>query len=377
MRYIEPFIKKDIEKKMVFLAGPRQVGKTTLSQSLQHQFSISKYFNWDNDEGKNGILKKKWDHTDELLIFDELHKFPRWKNWIKGIYDMEKEKHSFLITGSARLDVYKKGGDSLLGRYFYWRLHPFCLAEIPAGISKEEALDRLIKLGGFPEPFLSGDERFARRWRSARFDRILLEDIRDLEHVRDIGNMRILVELLKERVGACITISHLANDLQVSHITVKHWIEIFEKMYLCFAISPYSKKLTRALQKQKKIFFFDNADVKGDDGAVFENLIATHLLKRLHFLEDGEGYRYELKYLRDKEGREVDFVIEKDGEVHELIEVKISDEKPSKSLQYYAEKLQCSRIIQIVKTCTYSRHEKGVHIMSPFDYFENWKWEYL
>jgi len=176
MRYITSFVLEDLKKKMVFVGGPRQVGKTTLAKAvLSAAFPAGRYLNWDFDEDRQDILQKRWSADNTLLVFDELHKFPRWKRWIKGIYDVSHETHSFLVTGSARLDVYRRGGDSLMGRYHYWRLHPFTLDEIPKGISPKEAFHRLMTVGGFPEPFLDGDERSARRWRRERFDRVIRE----------------------------------------------------------------------------------------------------------------------------------------------------------------------------------------------------------
>ena len=166
MRYITPYILDDLRKKMVFVGGPRQVGKTTLARAiLDRDFSSGRYFNWDFDDDRRAIWEKRWQEKDDLLVFDELHKFPRWKQWIKGIYDVEGDRHAILVTGSARLDVYRRGGDSLPGRYHYWRLHPFTMDELPPGIKPEAGFHRLMTLGGFPEPFLENDEREARRWR--------------------------------------------------------------------------------------------------------------------------------------------------------------------------------------------------------------------
>jgi len=312
---------------MVFIGGPRQVGKTTLAKSLMKEvFSSGMYFNWDYGEDKDAILKEKWMHGTDLIILDELHKYPDWKNWLKGIYDTSDNRHKFLVTGSARLDVYKKGGDSLMGRYHYWRLHPFGFDEIPNGMTPEEALKRFMTLGGFPEPFLDGSEREARRWRRERFDRIIREDIRDLESIRNIAHMDIFIDQLRRRVSSLVVLSNIANDIQVSPKTAFSWLEVLEKMYLVFSVRPYAVKLPRAVKKPPKVYFFDNGDVIGDEGAVFENLGASQLLKKLNYLEDREGFRYELRYLRDKEGREVDFVILRDGVIEELIEVKFSDD---------------------------------------------------
>ena len=372
MRYIAPYILQDLTKKMVFVGGPRQVGKTTLAQAiLSSNYPSGRYLNWDYDEDRQDILRKQWSADQKLLVFDELHKFPRWKNWIKGIYDVSHESHSFLITGSARLDVYRRGGDSLMGRYHYWRLHPFTLDEVPQGISQKEAYQRLMTVGGFPEPFLDGDERAARRWRRERFDRVLREDIRDLESVRNIQLLGMFLDILRNRVGGLITLSNLAGDIQISPKTAKAWLEVLEKMYLVFSVRPYTKSLPRAVLKPPKVYFFDNGDVIGDEGARFENLIANSLLKRLHYLEDRDGYRYELRYIRDKEGREVDFVIVKDGKIEELIEAKYSDETISRSLVYYAERLKPPKATQIVANLRRPFDKGRVKITDPISYFRS------
>jgi len=375
MRYILPYVLKDLQRKMVFIGGPRQVGKTTLARYiLEKHFKSGRYFNWDFDEDRTAILKKRWREDDKLLVFDEIHKFPKWKQWIKGIYDVLGDKHRILITGSARLDVYRRGGDSLLGRYHYWRLHPFTLDELPISIDKGHALEKLMTIGGFPEPLLTGNETETRRWRRERFDRVIREDIRDLEGVRDIQMLRLLLDLLRERVGSPIVISNIARDLQVAHKTVKMWIQVLERMYLIFVVRPYVKSSPRSILKPPKIYFFDNGDVKGDEGACFENLVASSLLKRLHFLEDSEGYEFDLYYIRDKEGREVDFAIVKDGVLQEIIEAKYSDENISRGLKYYSQKLRPTKATQIVATLKNSFDEKGVRVMSPFEYFGHPLW---
>jgi hypothetical protein len=370
MRYLTNHIIKDLAKKMVFVGGPRQVGKTTLAKALIRDFfSDGEYFNWDYDEDRNDLLAKRWKKNADIIVFDELHKYPHWKNWIKGLYDVSDNDTSILVTGSARLDVYRRGGDSLMGRYHYWRLHPFGLDEIPDGISPNDALKRLMTVGGFPEPFLDGDEREARRWRRERIDRVIREDIRDLESVRNITLIGLFLDQLRRRVGALLVMSNLATDLQISPKTSASWLEILEKMYLIFIVKPYTKNLQRAIQKPPKAFFYDNADVIGDKGAVFENLVASHVLKKINFLQDRDGYQYELKYIRDKEGREVDFVVVRDGYIEELIEVKYSDTSVSKHLQYYANKLNPEKATQIVCKLKRPYSSGKIEVVDPISYF--------
>ena len=372
MRYIASHILDDLRKKMVFVGGPRQVGKTTLAKAiLSKNFPAGIYLNWDYDEDRQDILQKRWSDENDLLIFDELHKFPRWKSWIKGLYDVSHEIHSFLITGSARLDIYRRGGDSLMGRYHYWRLHPFTLDEIPNGFSSKDAFNRLMTVGGFPEPFLDGDEREARRWRRERFDRVIREDVRDLESVRNIQLLSMFLDLLRHRVGGLVRLSNIASDIQISPKTAKSWLEVLERMYLVFSVRPYTKSLPRAVLKPPKVYFFDNGDVLGDEGVRFENLVATSLLKRLHFLEDRDGYCYELRYIRDKEGREVDFAVLKDGHLEELIEAKYSDDSISRHLQYYAERLKPEKATQIVAKIRRPYDKGRIKIIDPISYFQN------
>lgn len=354
-RYLHKNIINDLKKKMVFIGGPRQCGKTTFAREIMKVYPYKEerkgiYFNWDDEEDRRRIIGKLWGDPDELVIFDELHKFRRWKSWIKGIYDTSESRCKFLVTGSTRLDVYRKGEDSLMGRYHYWRLHPFTLSEIPRGIPVQEAFKRLMTVGGFPEPFLDGNEREARRWRKERFERIIKDDIRDLEPIRAIQDMSLFSDLLRTRVGGLVVLNNLATELHISPKTLKNWLNIFERMYLVFRVRPLTKNISRAVMKPPKVYFFDNSDVIGDEGVRFENLVATTLLKRLHYLEDYEGFRYELCFIRDKEGREVDFAIVKEGKPVELIEVTYNKMEISKSLQYYSERLQPEKSTQIVAT---------------------------
>ena len=401
MRYLDDYISRDLARKMVFVGGPRQVGKTTLAKAqlarLVAQGKAGRYFNYDFDEDRTALLAKKWAISDELLVFDELHKYADWKSWVKGLYDVrgvgsgnqspsnqsssnKKEGHQILVTGSARLDVYREGGDSMLGRYHHWRLHPFTLDELPSGMTLQNAFERLMRVGGFPEPFLQDDEREARRWRNARFDRILQEDIRDLEQIKNIQKLRLFLDLLRQRVGGMVVLANLAQDVLISPPTARAWLDALERMYLCFAVTPYTAASARAVQKPPKVYFFDNADVMDTatrpgelSGPRFENLVATHLLKRLHFLEDEHGHRAQLHYIRDKEGREVDFAIVIDGQLQELIEVKTSDESISPSLRYYAQRLKPPKITQIVAKLAKPYDQLTdfgqIHFTGPLDYF--------
>jgi predicted AAA+ superfamily ATPase len=370
MRFIEEFVKKDLQKKMVFIGGPRQCGKTTLAQSILKAAGSGQYFNWDKLADRKKILGGDWYDENYLLVFDEIHKHRKWKTLIKGYFDTEKLKHQFLVTGSARLDTYQRGGDSLLGRYHYWRLHPFTLFDIPKGISREEAYLRLIKVGGFPEVFLDNDEREARRWREERSRRILQEDVRDLEQINNLSAMELLLDHLRDRVGSTLAVSNLAQEVGVSPTTAGKWIQIFEKMYLIFVVRGYDKKITRAVHKPIKVYFFDNAEVRGDESARFENFVATHLLARNHFFQDYHGYSTDLYYVKDKNQREVDFLITRDKKPTELIECKINDKSISKNLVSFAEILNVEKATQIVHTRIETQTKNKLQLSSALSYFK-------
>jgi uncharacterized protein len=326
-RSLEGRVKNDLDEKVVFISGPRQVGKTTLAKSFYPK--SAEYFNFDSEEHRLLIRKQAWRRDCDLVIFDELHKLKKWKSWIKGIYDTEGVRPRLLVTGSARLDAYRKGGDSLAGRFYSYRLHPFSPAEVRETCPPDEALDRILRFGGFPEPFLKASEAGAKRWRRSHADRILRDDLRDIASVRDAKGVETLVELLRQSVGSVISYESLARDLQVSPHTVKGWIGMLESLYLLFVVTPYSRNIARSLLKQPKIYFYDTGFVKDEPGARFENAAACALLKRLHFLEDTEGEKCSLHYLRDKEKREVDFLTVRDGKPELLVETKWSETNPS------------------------------------------------
>ena len=346
-RYLEEFIRKDLEEKIVLLSGPRQVGKTTLSKQLT---TSHVYLNYDASSDRRSIHAQEWDRDAELVIFDELHKMRKWKSWIKGIYDTEGISPSLLVTGSARLDTYRKGGESLAGRFFYYRLHPLTVKEICRylGEKSETALDKIIKLGGFPEPYLKDSETFAKRFRRIHTDTIIRGDLLDLERVRDVKSIEILIDLLRTRVGSTTSYTALANDLQVSIHTVKHWLQILENLYIIFPVRPYHKNIARSLLKESKYYLYDTGAVEGDLGAKLENTVACALLRDLHFIEDTTGSRVALHYLRDKEKYEVDFLPVVDNNPLCMIEVKVSDDSFSRSLFRFHRKLKNAKPFQIV-----------------------------
>lgn len=335
-RFQEGLIARDLNRKMVFLTGPRQVGKTTLARNIGRVHPRLYYLNYDSADDRLVFMRRQWDRKADLVVLDEVHKHRTWKTILKGVYDTEGVRPRLLVTGSARLDIYRRGGDSLAGRYFRHRLLPFSVAELKREGRAEETLDGLLTLGGFPEPFLGQSERRARRWRKTHLERILREDVQDLEPVGDIRSLLLLVDLLRERVGSPIRYSSLAVDLQISPHTVKRWVEILEDMYVLFRVTPWHRNIARSILKEPKIYFFDTGQVRGDEGARLENTVAVSLLKHLWFLEDTEGLDVGLHYIRDKQKREVDFLTAVDRRPKTLVEVKSSDDAATPALRHFS-----------------------------------------
>lgn len=333
-RRLKDIVIKDLFRKIILITGPRQCGKTTLSKSLHSSFD---YFNYDAVQDQNRLRKRQWDRQTGVLIFDELHKMPNWKQWLKGIYDTEGIPPGIVVTGSAKLDTYKNMGDSLAGRFFQFRLHPFDVSEAIkySDITAQEAFTRLMRVSGFPEPFLENKESFYRRWQQSHLDIILRQDLLDLESVQNIRGIELLIELLRSRVGSTVSYANLAREVGVSETTIKRWITILENMYIVFRVTPYSRNIARSLLKAPKLYFYDTAFVDGDDGTKAENIVACALHKKLDFLNDVEGIRGKLYFLRTKDGKEIDFVIEQERKATHLIEVKWADENVSPAFSFF------------------------------------------
>jgi predicted AAA+ superfamily ATPase len=369
MRYLAKYILEDSKKKMVFLTGPRQSGKTTLVLDLLKDLH-GIYLNWDDQDHRRQILKRDWSDEETYVALDEIHKYSRWKNFLKGTYDTQKDKHRFIVTGSAKLDIYKKGQDSMLGRFFSWRVHPLCLSELKHHFKNndESNLDKLIKLGGFPEPFFEGREVYAKRWRKEKLKLVFRQDIQELESIKDISLLELFYQGITERVRSEIVVSNMARDLEIAPKTAKSWLNILEKTYAVFVVPPYGKGIAKAITKTPKVYLYDNGEVYGDEGAKFENLVATHLYKRIQFLEDLYGDKYELNYLRDKNGHEVDFVILKNNRPVCLIEAKLNETTRSKSLYYYKERLKVDHCLQLVKSKVKPQTKDQIIVTSAYEW---------
>ena len=364
MRYLTPYLLNDLKKKMILLSGPRQTGKTTLAKSLIKENSV--YLNWDIRSDQKIIRDASWDKDASLVVLDELHKYLKWKNYLKGISDQFKNKPPVLVTGSAKLETFRHEGDALTGRYFHYRLHPIDTAEATLFFPEnkpEASLKRLLETGGFPEAFLNPED--AERLRNDRFDFILQEDLRDLSKSNSIRGIKLLIEILREQAGGQINYAGLSARLGVSAVTAKAWIDLLERLYVIFRVHPYSGELSRSLKKEPKIYFYDCASgyPEHNGGAILENAVACSLLKFCHFKRDIYGKRMDLMYFRDREKREVDFVITLNNKPLWCIEVKTGKSDLSPSLLYLHIRMKPKASFQLVLNLDNPLETKGIRIL--------------
>lgn len=339
-RYLEQQVKNDLKQKMVFLGGPRQVGKTTLAQLISPKKA---YLNWDFASDREKILNSTLPNT-KIWVFDEIHKYRKWRNFLKGLYDVHKDQVQILVTGSARLDLYRREGDSLQGRYHYLRLHPITIDELK--VYNKKTIQDLFELGGFPEPFLRGNQIDAKRWSNQYRERILRDDIASIEVLQDIGTAEKCLLRLPELVSSTLSVNSLREDLQVDFKTVQRWLEIFENFYAIFRLTTFGSSQIKASIKAQKHYHFDWTLVK-DKGARFENLIALHLLKWSHYFYDVYGRHLSIKFYKDREQREVDFVITEDDNPLIFIECKLANKEIGPALKYLCHKFPTSKFYQI------------------------------
>jgi len=357
-------------QQMIFLVGPRQAGKTTLSLMMKKEFPGEfVYLNWDNLDHRKIILGgvssvanmsglDKLTSQPPTIVFDEIHKYGKWKTFLKGFFDTYKGKARIIVTGSSRLDVYKKGGDSLMGRYFSCRLHQLSLAELgrvelsekeisEPFMSRPRDFEKLLANGGFPEPFIKNDHRFLNKWRVLRQEQLIKEDLRDLSRVQELGQIELLAEILKHQAGQLTNYSNLAGKINVSSDTIRRWIKTLQSFFYCFTIQPWFNNIPRALIKEPKTYLWDWNNVN-EAGGRAENFIASHLLKAVHCWTDLGFGQYALWFLRDKEKREVDFLVSRDNRPWFLVEVKTSSKSEiNKNLAYFQEKTKAQHAFQV------------------------------
>jgi predicted AAA+ superfamily ATPase len=387
--------------KMMLLPGPRQVGKTTAAQmALEAWPDKGLYLNWDIATHRRRILGGEdlladWrrPYKRPMIVFDELHKMRRFKSWLKGFYDQYGKESAVWVTGSGRLDLYQKGGDSLLGRYFLYRMHPFSMGELH-GIEKKDRLsdpdigwkrftsgdldnqdiEPLLKFGGFPEPFLKQNQTFHTRWIRSRRELITHQDVRDLTRIEDVDRLEYLVQLLNPRIGAPLSINSLKEDLGVAFETVRGWIRTLDRLYYVYSVPPYSHRLQRAIKRDHKYYFWDWSEVK-DAGPRFENFVMSHLLKACHTWTDFGLGDFKLWYVRDREKREVDALITKNDHPWLILEIRLNDMHISKSLQRFAMLLNCQKVVQVIRTDNVYRQVKidnQIHHLASAGCFLRW-----
>lgn len=374
--------------KMAFISGPRQVGKTTLALQIARKYPDKIYRNWDDVSFRRQWVKEPSSiptagPAGACLILDEVHKAKGWKQTLKGIYDVNKELCPIIVTGSAKLDVFRKGGESLLGRYFHFRLHPYSLGEIegtsrpspkdllaylknPSAHTAKSALtvqDCLLKFGGFPDPFEAQSERHWRMWSRGKLDKMIREDLRDLSRVLELSRLEMLAALLPDRVGSPLSMKSLAEDLEVSQPTIKHWLKYLEIAFYHFTVTPFSRNMARAVKKEGKIYLWDWSELK-EPGAKQENFVAGALLKAVDYWNDLGYGAFSLHLFRDKEKREVDFVITEKQKPWLLVEVKSGREEIHPALAYLSRKWPQAVCVQLVSRPDFYRLVHGIHLIS-------------
>jgi predicted AAA+ superfamily ATPase len=364
-RYLDAQIRRDLDKKMVFLVGARQVGKTTLSRALLKEMG-GQYLNFDVYEDRRIIEQRAWDRRSPLLVLDEIHKMPSWKNWLKGVVDGKAETQRLLVTGSARLDTFRQTGDSLAGRFLALRLHPVSVREWceQTGADPEPALTHLLERGGFPEPCLAETLDDAERWRRPYFDGLVRDDVLEFSRLREVGAMRMFADLLRSRVGSPLSLASIARDLHLSPATLKTYLGILEALFIVFTVRPWHRNIARATLQSPKVYFFDTGLVRGDAGVRYENLVACALLKHVEWLQDVQGKEVGLHYIRTKDDAELDFCLSHGEQLTDLIECKLTDTKPHRALARFAGEWPQARATQLLRDLR-NAHDIGRVEMRP------------
>ena len=370
-RYLDDRVRLDLAQKMVFLTGPRQVGKTTLSQQLMVQTG-GQYLNYDVAADRALILKQRWRPQAALLVLDEIHKMPHWKNWLKGVYDGKPAAQRLLVTGSARLDTFRQSGESLAGRFFGIRLHPISVREWceQTGAQADVALTHLLERGGFPEPCLAASLEQAERWRRQYFDGLVRDDVLEFSRIQEVNTIKLFAQMLRSRVGSPLSLASMARDLAVSPVTLKKYLDILEALFVVFVVRPWHDKIARSVLQAPKVYFYDTGLVEGDEGIRFENLMATALLKHVQWQHDVLGREAGLHYIRTKDDAEVDFVLSEKKQLTHLVECKLSDDKPHRGLRRFALQHPGAQASQVVRNLRHS-YSVGELTLSRADEFLN------
>jgi predicted AAA+ superfamily ATPase len=380
LRYLHSGVARLAGDTFVLVSGPRQVGKTTLARAWLDGLPGGRYFNWDIPADRADLLRRDFpgEPLPGALVLDEIHKYPRWKSWLKGLYDQRATRVPTVVTGSARLDIYQRGGDSLLGRVTHLRLHPLTIGELLRGsgdvptapadwlamgdaAAPDDLWSQLDRRSGFPEPFLRDDAEQHRRWSNSRRSLLVLEDLRDLTQIRQLALVEHLALLLPERVGSPLSVNALREDLRVGHDTVSAWLEALERLYYAFRIAPWTKRVARAITRERKLYLWDWSQVEGE-GPRFENMVASHLLKAVHYWTDLGYGDYDLRYVRDREKREVDFVVTESRRPVVLVECKLRDDAPHEPLLRFQAVMGGIPAVQLVRASGVDRRIPGERV---------------
>ncbi len=354
---------------MVFLAGPRQVGKTRLAKQFLKTKKCGKlYYNWDDILTRQAYLSdsrffesqaRSTDTKDPWIVFDEIHKRNRWRDILKGVYDIFHEDFRFLITGSARLDLFRSSGDSLVGRYNLFHMMPLSINEV--SLQKKtscflmennfnasfdvfkndvlpsnkpeitDAFKALLVHGPFPEPFIKQNDRFCRKWHQDYISLLVREDLRDISKVTELDRIENLLFLLKPRIMSPLSMPNLGNELEAAHTTIKNWLEQLKRLYLIFPVTPWTKKVSRGLKKAKKWYFL-NWYYAPKGPARLENMVGSYLYRTCLGLTDMGYGNFSLHYIRTLDKKEIDFIIAKDNTPVLAVEVKSGSTALSKEL---------------------------------------------
>jgi hypothetical protein len=364
-RALEPHLIADLARKTVVLTGARQVGKTTLARAVMARFESAQYLNWDVPADRAVLLRQSWDSRARLLVFDEIHKMPRWKAWLKGVIDARPADQALLVTGSARMETFRQAGESLAGRYLALRLNPISVAEWcrATRAAPDAALMHLIERGGFPEPCLASTAADARRWRQQYATDLVREDVVEFSRIHEMQAMRVFFELLRERVGSPLSLASMARDLAVSPHTLKRYLQVLEALFIVFVVTPWHRNVARALLQTPKVYFHDTGLVRGDDGVRFENAVATMLLKAVQWGQDVEGIDAGLHYLRTKDGAEVDFCLSREGTLSQLVECKLADAAPHRALARFAAEWPQAEAVQLMRDLRQPEQRGAVRIV--------------
>lgn len=363
-RYLYEHIKKDLSKKMIIITGPRQIGKTWLAKELMQEYKNPIYLNYDNFMDAGIIRAHSWALNADMLALDEIHKMKGWKLFIKGVFDTRPHGQAILVTGSSRLDTFRQTGESLAGRYFHYRLNPLSVKELEGITPPYDAVSALNRFGGFPEPFLSGLEEDASRWRNQYYTDLIREDILEFSRIHEIRTIKNLLELLRRRVGSPLSYTSIAGDLQIAPNTARKYVEILENLCIIFLVRPFHSNIARSLLKEPKVYFYDSGYVNGDDGIKLENTCAVCILKHAQFLNDTRGENIALRYLKTKDGKEIDFALESNDKLSHLIEVKLSDTKPGTALRYFAGMIDGASAYQLVHNLRQEQNIGGISVVS-------------